>query len=777
VLAAAADPRCPWVAHNAAFERAILEYILIPRHGWPMVPVARHVCTMALALAHAYPGSLESVAEVLGLVNRKDTAREKIVRKMWRPRKPRRGEDPSQLYWEDWPELRAHLYAYNRQDVAVERELHQHPQMRALPTAEQDVWVIDAEINDRGVCIDVPLATAASALATQALAELDDRIRRETDGAVDKASKREKLKTWLVTQGVTLPRRPKKRKSGLQWETCLEAEDIEQLLAGDLPHPGVRMALEIRLQAAQSAASKVNRMLKTRCVDGRVRNLYRIYGAVTGRWSGEGFQPQNLKRPELLQTDEAIAEAIATVLAGDYTAAKERYGDVLGVIGDLCRSMLTPAPGHRFIVGDFTTIEARTLAFLAGDAGSLETFRQFDRGLGRDLYCVIAEQVLGLAEVHGKSPERQLGKIFELALGYGMGAGKLLATIRKANVPDTERISVAETTRWVRKWREQNPAIVGYWAALDAAAMAAVRDPGMPVPCGTVGFQMRDGVLFARLPSGRELSYPAPVVKPGRLRGAADHVHEHGGRATTRDADVRRQVGRECYLGGRAGPAGRRDEAAAGCRLQARPAHPRRDRSGDAVRRRQPRGIQVPPRRGGRLGTRVADRSEGVRVHPLQEGLRRMRNPCLDAAIAELRDAGHLRLRDRRGARSGSTPYALGLAIGAELASGHPPDAESRRTHGRPARAQRVVRLERLVEKLMNQTRRAAKVAGAPRGVPTDGTVASVADCQKFLKICLARTNKKIQLIIYIIYIILPPRPYHRSRPSVATVPARGCVT
>src|SRR6476660_3339510 len=114
---------------------------------------------------------------------------------------------------------------------------------------------------------------------------LRSRIKQETNGAVDKASKREKLKTWLVTQGVTLPRRPKKKKSGLQWETCLEAEDIEKLLGGNLPHPGVRTALEIRLQAAQSAASKVNRMLRTRCADGRVRNMYRIYGAVTGRWS------------------------------------------------------------------------------------------------------------------------------------------------------------------------------------------------------------------------------------------------------------------------------------------------------------------------------------------------------------------------------------------------------------------------------------------------------------------------------------------------------------
>ena len=258
---------------------------------------------------------------------------------------------------------------------------------------------------------------------------------------MDKASKQDKLKAWLALQGVKLPRRPKKQKSGLQWETCLEADDIEKLLAEDLPHPGVRAALEIRLQAAQSAASKVNRMLQTRCADGRVRNLYRIYGAVTGRWSGEGFQPQNLKRPELLQTDEAIAEAIAMVLAADYAAIKERYGDVLGLVGDLCRSMLIPAPGHRFIVGDFSAIEARVLAFLAGDADKLESFRQFDRGAGRDIYCVAAEQVLGLTDVQSKSPERQLGKIFELGLGYSMGGDKLLATIRKARVPNAAAIT------------------------------------------------------------------------------------------------------------------------------------------------------------------------------------------------------------------------------------------------------------------------------------------------------------------------------------------------
>ena len=404
-----------------------------------MVPVDRHVCTMALALAHAYPGSLEGVAKILGLVNQKDIAREKIVRVMWKPRKPRRDEDPTKIYWVDSPELRVELYVYNRQDVAIERELHQHPKLQALPASEQDTWVLDAEINDRGVRIDAPLATAASRLATQALADLNERMRHETDGAVDKASKTGEAEGVARHCRASSCRADRRSiNPDCNGRTCLEADDIEKLLAEDLPHPGVRAALEIRLQAAQSAASKIDRMLRTRCADGRVRNLYKIYGAVTGRWSGAGFQPQNLKRPELLKTDEAIAEAIAMVLAGDYAAIKERYGDVLGVIGDLCRSMIIPAPGHRFIIGDFSAVEARVLAFLAGDADKLESFPP-----------VRSRPRAGHLLRHGRAgsrPHRRArasrrsgssGRSSSSGLGTRWGLTSCLATIRKANIPDT----------------------------------------------------------------------------------------------------------------------------------------------------------------------------------------------------------------------------------------------------------------------------------------------------------------------------------------------------
>ena len=435
---------------------------------------------------------------------------------MFKPRKPRRDEDPNGIYWEDTSELRAVLYTYAKQDVATMRELHRR--LAPLPDMEREVSVIDAEINDTGVLIDAPLAMAASRLAARALADLDAAMESATNGAVTVASQVARLKAWLVLRGIKLPRKPHKfnGQGKMQWKDSLDSEDIEKLLAEDVP-ADVREALEIRLQAAQSAVSKIGRMLVTRSADGRVRNMYRMYGARTGRWSGEGFQPQNLKRPELLKDDAAIAAAIKLVLAGKYTKIKQTNGDMLGVIGDLCRSMLVPAPGYRFIVGDFSAIEARVLIWLAGDEGKLVRFREFDAGRGRELYCTAAEGVLGLDyEVTG-GQERALGKIFELGLGFQMGASRLLAHIKKANVPNSEHITIKETKAWVIKWRQQNPKIVEFWAALDATARAAVRNPEMAIACGPVQFQMRDGVLCLRLPSGRELKYPAPVLKLGRF--------------------------------------------------------------------------------------------------------------------------------------------------------------------------------------------------------------------------------------------------------------------
>ena len=179
------------------------------------------------------PAASRVVAKILGLVNQKDVAREKIVRVMWKPRKPRRGEDPTKIYWVDTPELRSICISTTGRTSRSNARCINIQSCTALPASEQDTWVLDAEINDHGVLIDAPLAAAASRLAAQALADLNERMRQETDGAVDTATKNEKLKVWPASQGVKLPRKQRKGKSGLQWKASLDADDIEQLLAGD----------------------------------------------------------------------------------------------------------------------------------------------------------------------------------------------------------------------------------------------------------------------------------------------------------------------------------------------------------------------------------------------------------------------------------------------------------------------------------------------------------------------------------------------------------------
>ena len=395
----------------------------------------------------------------------------------------------------------------------------------------QETWCLDAAINTAGVLLDVPLAEAAARLADCALEELDARMRAITNGVVDTASKVEKLKQWVEAEGAKLPRRPSKKKDNKTGETRevwgpkLQESDIERLLLGNLSPP-VREALEIRLQAAQTAATKFIRMLETRSSDNRLRNLFRYHGAMTGRWTGALSQVQNLKRRDVLNKDSDIEAAIQAVLTRDYELVKARYGDVLGVLGDLVRSAIIAAPGHRFIVGDFSQIEARVVCWLAGEDWKLAAFGAYDRGEGEDIYVLAVSKTLRLDDPEAALKLRPLGKVIELASAFQMGADKFFSLIRSANIPGTTHLTLYDVKGIVNKWRDEHRAIVRFWAALNSAAMSAVRHPETIIPCGRVRFQMRDGILCMRLPSGREIAYPAPTIKPGRFGWDAVHFTE-----------------------------------------------------------------------------------------------------------------------------------------------------------------------------------------------------------------------------------------------------------
>jgi DNA polymerase len=349
-LEAAHNPNWIAAAHNDQFETAIEQHILAPRFGFPLIPIERHRCTQAMALALGLPAKLSTAANALELANRKDAAGERLMHQMSKPRRARKGEDRDAVHWFDDAERLQRLYTYGTQDVEVERELHDW--LLSLPPAEQLLWQLSSTINGRGFCFDRSFAGAARQIARAAAPEIDSELTRITGGAVTGINQIARLQVWLQEQGCSIESLDKKVLGKL-------------LLDPELP-PHVQQVLELRLGGAQAAVKKIDALLTRADDDDRVRDAFRYHGAATGRWSGEGFQPQNLKRP----TVKDISAAIAAVSTGDYAHVRSLYPKPLAVVGDCTRSMIVATPGHMLIGGDLNSIESRILADVAAKIGS-----------------------------------------------------------------------------------------------------------------------------------------------------------------------------------------------------------------------------------------------------------------------------------------------------------------------------------------------------------------------------------------------------------------------
>jgi DNA polymerase len=378
-LEAAQDKSWLVCAHNAGFEIAIEQLILRRRCGWPKIPLGRHRCTMAMALSLALPGKLELVAEALELIHRKDKAGQRLMQMISKPRRPRKDEDPGGLYWFDDEERLQRLYEYCRQDVEVERELYR--QLRPLSPQELKVWQFDALVNARGFYFDRPLAEAGRKIVQALAPELNSELAQLTGGAVTTIHQVARLKKWLDVQDCPV--------------RVLDKAAIEEQLSGELPAI-VRRVLELRQGGAQAATKKIDALLARCDRDDRIRGALRYHGASTGRWAGNGVQPQNLKRPQI----ESIDAAVAAIRTGNLAHVRELYPQPLAVIGDISRSLISAAPGNILIGADFSSIESRVLAWIADEEWKLDSYRRYDatQDPRDEPYCITACKIFGVPD-------------------------------------------------------------------------------------------------------------------------------------------------------------------------------------------------------------------------------------------------------------------------------------------------------------------------------------------------------------------------------------------
>lgn len=474
-------------AHHAFFEKAIWRNIMVKRHGWPDIPDNQWSCTASRAAALALPRSLDEVGRVLNLKNKKDaTWGKQTMLKLARPRTPT-ASNPS-----DWHEDKQDfkdLYKYCLGDVAAEVELGKV--LRPLNPTERKVWLLDQKINERGIRVDRRAVECALDLLTKYSETLYKEFRTLTGGMVHTVLQRDKLILWLSTQGV-----PTEKLAKADVQDLLEAKDKE------LPAKA-RRVLEIRQALSRTSTAKYTTILGALNEDDRLRDLLMYHGASTGRWTGKLVQPQNFPRQTLRRGLDTCFDILKT---GSLDAFEFCYPDVMGTLSGVIRGVFIPAEGHTFYGGDFASIEARVLFWLAGEEKGLDMFRR-----GDDLYKDLASVIYRKPVAEVTKAERELGKRGILGAGYGMGKVKFRESCwLYARIPITEEL--AETA--INAYREKYNTVCRLWANQNSAAMQAVAKPGSPVKSGRVTWMVKDGYLFCALPSGRLLAYFDPKIEP-----------------------------------------------------------------------------------------------------------------------------------------------------------------------------------------------------------------------------------------------------------------------
>lgn len=503
ILKALTDDNIIKWAYNASFERIFLSVWL--KRNYPQYFVSYSIdedtvsnyldpsawrCSLVWGAVMGLPLSLKGIGAVLKLDEQKMTEGSDLIRYFCVPCKPTKSNGGrTRNLPEHAPEKWSTFVAYNKRDVEVELSIKEKLKNFPVPEFLWDEYHLDQEINDRGIGVDMKLVTNAIAFDERSKGTISSQMKDMTD--LENPNSVVQMKAWLAENGMETETLGKKAVAELMKNA---PESLAQVLA-------------LRQQLAKSSVKKYQAMQNAVCDDGRVRGMFQFYGANrTGRWAGRIVQLQNL--PQNHMGD--LAEARELVRQGDYDSVEMLYDDIPDTLSQLIRTAFIPKPGYKFYVADFSAIEARVIAHLAGESWRADVFKN-----GGDIYCASAEQMFHVpVKKHGVNGHlRQKGKIAELALGYGGSVGAL-----KAMGALEMGLSEDELQPLVDAWRASNPNIVQLWWDVDAAVKTAV---SMRTTSETHGikFVWRSGMLFVYLPSGRRLCYVKPKIGQNKFGG------------------------------------------------------------------------------------------------------------------------------------------------------------------------------------------------------------------------------------------------------------------
>lgn len=488
-LAALYDPEVTKTAWNCAFERFGLW-----KHFGRYCPPEQWSDTMILSAVCGLPLGLGDAGKALRLEadEAKDREGKALIRYFCSPCRPTKvnGGRTRNLPQHDTDKW-ALFIEYNRQDVVAERAIRKRLLRWEPDSLEHRFWCLDARINERGMRVDRELVHNAIAMDARYKAELTEQA--VSISGLENPNSVAQIKQWLLEQeGIEVPSLNKK----------VVAEVVSQLNG-----ERAKQFMALRARLAKSSTKKYEAMERSACADAHIKGCFQFYGANrTGRFAGRLVQLQNL--PQNHMEDLAVARSL--VRDNDYETVRLLYDSVSDTLSELIRTALIPEPGHRFIVADFSAIEARVIAWIAGEQWRLDVFRN-----GGDIYCASASQMFHVPVVkHGENGHlRQKGKIAELALGYGGGANAL-----KAFGADKMGMTEEEMVNTVDLWREASPRVCALWRALERAAIRCVVHKTPQVSAiGGIRFEMECGILWMTLPSGRRIAYYGAEYGPSRF--------------------------------------------------------------------------------------------------------------------------------------------------------------------------------------------------------------------------------------------------------------------